>query len=55
MVEDYVRVIEDARRRPAPDVSTLPAHAADAGERTLARLAEPFGVTPALRRDGLLR
>jgi glycosyltransferase involved in cell wall biosynthesis len=46
MVEDYVRVMDEARRRPLPDTSALPAHMTDSGGRTLARLVAPFGIAP---------
>ena len=55
MIDDYARVMEEARTRPDPAPAALPPHVRDAGDAALARLAAPFGVRDALRRGGLLR
>ena len=47
MVDDYVRIIEDAVSRPAGtplDSPDVPAHLHDTGERRLRALLEPFGI-----------
>jgi glycosyltransferase involved in cell wall biosynthesis len=54
MVDDYRWAMARAVERAAPRVE-LPAHLRDDGDRALRELIEPFGVAPALRRDGLLR
>jgi glycosyltransferase involved in cell wall biosynthesis len=54
MVDDYLWAMARAVERTAPPVE-LPAHLRDDGDRALRELIEPFGIAPALSRDGLLR
>ena len=47
MVDDYVRIIEEAVSRPAGtpmDAPDVPAHLHDSGDRRLRALLEPFGI-----------
>jgi hypothetical protein len=53
MVEDYMRLIEEAVSAPAPAVE-LPSHLRTDGDTTLRSLVTPLGLGDALSRDGLL-
>ena len=53
MVEDYVRLIDEAAALAAPAVE-LPAHLRADGTQALRSIAAPLGLIGALSQDGLL-